>query len=298
MSDIYDYLSALHQGIFEVVIPKSLVTDPLGPEWKFSPINVPSAETIASYRNGQYHLHETESQYRVHLDRYDPEKNPFLHLIDDAPLVLMLFETLHTIYVTARDAKKNTGPDFIRDQRLTWEFRILLGVILLSVSGMLCMIALNKDERLFSVLLPTVVFFTGALILVHGLHMRRRKEHSKKDVINGFLIMFGGVIMALLWELYLLIILLILAIWFFGSAFVALRRVIRENKKIPQGLWLSLGMGVGSLVFGVLTIFVPDILLEILVGILAVIVGIIGSGFILDGYGLRNVEHMMEMQAE
>lgn len=298
MSDIYEYLSALHQGIWEVVIPKDLLTVPLGPEWKFSPINVPSQDTIASYRNGQYHLHETKDEYRVHLDRYDPEKNPILHLIDDAPLVLMILETLQTIYMTARDAKKNPGPDFIKDQRLTWEFRILLGVIMLSISGILVMIALNQDNRLFSILLPSIVFLTGALILAHGFFMGKRKEHSKKDIVNGFLIMIGGIIMALLWELYLLIILLILAIWFFGSAYVSLKRVIKDKKEIPQGLWLSLAMGVGSLLFGALTIFVPDILLEILVGIMAVIVGIIGFGFLLDGYGLRNAEHLIQDQTE
>lgn len=298
MSDIYEYLSALHQGIWEVVIPKDLLTVPLGPEWKFSPINVPSQETIASYRNGQYHLHETKDEYRVHLDRYDPEKNPILHLIDDAPLVLMILETLQTIYMTARDAKKNPGPDFIKDQRLTWEFRILLGVIMLSISGILVMIALNQDNRLFSILLPSIVFLTGALILAHGFFMGKRKEHSRKDIVNGFLIMIGGIIMALLWELYLLIILLILAIWFFGSAYVSLKRVIKDKKEIPQGLWLSLAMGVGSLLFGALTIFVPDILLEILVGIMAVIVGIIGFGFLLDGYGLRNAEHLIQDQTE
>ncbi len=298
MSDIYEYLSALHQGIWEVVIPKDLLTVPLGPEWKFSPINVPSQETIASYRNGQYHLHETKDEYRVHLDRYDPEKNPILHLIDDAPLVLMILETLQTIYMTARDAKKNPGPDFIKDQRLTWEFRILLGVIMLSISGILVMIALNQDNRLFSILLPSIVFLTGALILAHGFFMGKRKEHSRKDIVNGFLIMIGGIIMALLWELYLLIILLILAIWFFGSAYVSLKRVIKDKKEIPQGLWLSLAMGVGSLLFGALTIFVPDILLEILVGIMAVIVGIIGFGFLLDGYGLRNAEHLIQEQTE
>lgn len=298
MSDIYEYLSALHQGIWEVVIPKDLLTVPLGPEWKFSPINVPSQETIASYRNGQYHLHETKDEYRVHLDRYDPEKNPILHLIDDAPLVLMILETLQTIYMTARDAKKNPGPDFIKDQRLTWEFRILLGIILLSISGILVMIALNQDNRLFSILLPTIVFLTGALILAHGFFMGKRKEHSKKDIVYGFLIMIGGIIMALLWELYLVIILLILAIWFFGSAYVSLKRVIQDKKEIPQGLWLSLGMGIGSLLFGALTIFIPDVLLEILVGIMALIVGIIGFGFLLDGYGLRNAEYLMQEQTK
>lgn len=296
MSDIYEYLSALHQGIWEVVIPKDLLPAPLGPEWKFSPINLPSRETIASYRNGQYHLHETKEDYRVHLDRYDPEKNPILHLIDDAPLALMIVETLQTIYVTARDAKKNPEADFIKDQQLTWKFRMVLGCILLIISGILMMIALNQEIILFSTLLPAIVFVSGILIFLNGLSMRRRKEHSGKDVLNGVLLMGGGTLMFFFWLLYLTIILFILGIWFFGSAYVTLKRVIKGKKQVPQGLWLSLGMGIGSLLLGSITIIAPEILLEVLIGILSVIFGIIGIGVFLDGYGLRNAEHLIRKQ--
>ena len=293
MTDIYEFLSALHQGIWEVIIPKELLTVPLGPEWKFSPINVPSKETIASYRNGQYHLHETKNEYRVHLDRYDPEKNPLLHLLDDAPLILMISETLQTIYVTARDAKKNTEPDFIKDQRLTWVYRMAIGIILLVIGGIFALIALNQDIILFNTLLPSIVSFSGILILGNGIMMRRRKEHSRKDVVTGLLLICGGILMFFLWELYLVIMLLILAVWFFGSAYVTLSRIIKEKKQLPRGLWLPIGLGVCSLALGILTIIAPDILLEILVGILSVIICIIGIGFLLDGYGLRNAEGLM-----
>ena len=298
MPDIYEYLSALHQGIWEVVIPKNLLTEPLGPEWKFSAINVPTHGTIANYRNGQYHLRETKDEYKVHLDRYDPEKNPFLHLIDDAPLILMIMETLQTIYMTAKDTKKNPVTDFISDQQKTWKYRLILGFILLFISGILFLIALNQDERLFSILLPSVVFLYGILIFSRGFFMRERKEYSKKDLANGILIMGGGFIMELFWEFYLFIIIFILAIWSLGSAYVSFKRVIKDKKEIPQGLWLSLGMGAGSLIFGVFAVIVPEFLLEILIGILAVIIGIIGFGFFLDGYGLRNSEHLIRKQAD
>ena len=107
-----------------------------------------------------------------------------------------------------------------------------------------------------------------------------------------------GIVMALLWEYISSSFCSSWPFGFFGVPMYRWRRVIKEKKEIPQGLWLSMGMGIGSLAFGVLTIFVPDILLEILVGILAVIVGIIGFGFLLDGYGLRNVEHIMKEQTE
>ncbi|HOZ42626.1 MAG TPA: hypothetical protein PLD13_03425, partial [Methanoculleus sp.] len=70
MSTLESYLDALHRGVFQVVVPKALVTEPLEPVWKRSAINVPSPGTIASYRKGQYHAHETASEYHVHMDRY------------------------------------------------------------------------------------------------------------------------------------------------------------------------------------------------------------------------------------
>lgn len=85
MAHLDEFLGALHQGVWEVVVPRSAVTEPLVPEWQQSAINVPSPGTIASFRKGQYHAHETEQDYRVHMDRYNPEKNPFMHLVDDAP---------------------------------------------------------------------------------------------------------------------------------------------------------------------------------------------------------------------
>jgi hypothetical protein len=99
MPALMDFLDAIHQGVWEVVVPKEEVTEPVEGLWKKSPVNVRTPETIASFRNGQYHAHETEQDYRVHVDRYDLEKNPVMHLVDDAPLALMIFETLETLTV-------------------------------------------------------------------------------------------------------------------------------------------------------------------------------------------------------
>ena len=70
MAVIEDFLQPLHEGIWEVTIPRTLVTEPFGSGWVRSRINIPTPGTIDSYRNGQYHLHETSTEFRVHLDRY------------------------------------------------------------------------------------------------------------------------------------------------------------------------------------------------------------------------------------
>ncbi|RQD82769.1 MAG: hypothetical protein D5R96_03910, partial [Methanocalculus sp. MSAO_Arc2] len=77
-----------------MVVGKTEVQAPLSEKWVLSRLNIPSPGTIASYRYGQYHLHETATECRVYLDRYDPREHPILHPADDAPLVLMVIDTL------------------------------------------------------------------------------------------------------------------------------------------------------------------------------------------------------------
>ncbi|HEU17517.1 MAG TPA: hypothetical protein ENO06_02160, partial [Methanolinea sp.] len=65
-------------------------------------LNIPSPGTIASYRKGLYHVHETTTEWRVHLDRRDPKVHPVWHLIDDAPLLLMIGGTFRALFMDVR----------------------------------------------------------------------------------------------------------------------------------------------------------------------------------------------------
>lgn len=298
MAEIYDYLTPLHQGIWEVVIPKEDLTSPLGSEWKQSPINVPTPGTIASFRNGQYHLHETTDSYRIHLDRYDPEKNPFLHLIDDAPLVLMIYETMATLYLTRKDAKRANSPALLSDLRMTYRLRIGFGIFIILISGIMLLISLKMSEVFFSHILPSLVSLTGIVILLNGIIMRERKENTLQDISNGLLILFAGFCMYLLWGLYLTIILLILAIWLLSSAYVTITRILREKTRVTQGFGLTLGMGLGSLILGIYAISAPAFLIEILETLLAVLVFLIGALLVTDGYGLLNAERLMKKRMD
>jgi hypothetical protein len=40
------------------------------------------------YRYGNFHIREYDDKYIVHMDKIDPRKNPFGHLVFDAPEVL------------------------------------------------------------------------------------------------------------------------------------------------------------------------------------------------------------------
>ena len=110
-----EFLRPLHEGVWEVIVPKESVTEPLDPSWVKSRINVPSPGTRASYRKGQYHAHEQQTEWHVHLDNYDPKVHPVLHLIDDAPLLLMIGDTVVTLIAGTR---KKTGKEeeILKDQ--------------------------------------------------------------------------------------------------------------------------------------------------------------------------------------
>lgn len=120
MGTLESFLDALHQGVFQVVVPKTVVTEPLGPDWKRPPLNVPGPGTIASYRRGQYHTHETVSEYHVHIPVRSGEE-PIMHPVDGAPLVLMLHGTMETLLVTAKDATRRDPLQRLENQCISWK---------------------------------------------------------------------------------------------------------------------------------------------------------------------------------
>lgn len=294
MSTLESYLDALHQGVFQVVVPKALVTEPLEPGWKQSAINVPSPDTIASYRKGRYHAHETVSEYRVHMDRYDPEKNPIMHLIDDAPLVLMIHETMETIFVTGRDATRRDPRQRLADQRMSWKLRMGLGAVLLAIGAVLLLLAVDETILFFTVILPSLVLILGLLTIAEGVRGRDHKERAGREIVRGGMLAGAGLVLFVFWKLYLVLILLTLMVWFFSSAAVTLLRVVRERRRLTKGFWYTLGLGLSSLALGILVITLPDELVEILLALLAGLVLMAGAFTLLDAWGLRNVARLME----
>jgi uncharacterized membrane protein HdeD (DUF308 family) len=294
MPALIDFLDALHQGVWEVVVPKEEVTEPLPPSWKRSAINVPSPGTVASYRNGQYHAHETGDDYRVHMDRYDPERNPVMHLVDDAPLALMIFETLETLAVSARDARREDPVARIADLRLSGGMRMALGGLVLAIGALLLLLAVGTVGLLFELVVPALVGLVGVLLLVHGAVLRARGEHGRKDLVRGLAMLAGGVLLYLFWILYLVLLLILLAVWFLSSAAVTLVRVVRTRGRLPQGFAFTLFLGVASLLFGYWAFVEPERLVRVLVLVLGAIALLAGAFLLIDGYGMRNAAGLIE----
>ena len=228
------------------------------------------------------------------MDRYDLERNPLMHLIDDAPLVLMVYETMETILVTAKDATRKDPLQRLADQHMSWKLRMGFGVLLWAIATILLILAFYDVTSFFAVILPSLVLFLGFLTIVRGIRQRRRQEHADRDVVRGSLVAVAGIVLFVFWELYLVLILLALVIWFFSSAIVTLLRVFRERGNLPNGFWYTLGLGLSSLVLGILAVTLPEELVDLLVILLAGIVLMAGAFMILDAYGLRNAARLME----
>jgi uncharacterized membrane protein HdeD (DUF308 family) len=106
----------------------------------------------------------------------------------------------------------------------------------------------------------------------------------------------GGVLLYLFWILYLVLLLILLAVWFLSSAAVTLVRVVRTRGRLPQGFAFTAFLGVASLLFGYWAFVEPERLVRVLVLLLGAIALLAGAFLLIDGYGMRNAAGLIEAQ--
>jgi uncharacterized membrane protein HdeD (DUF308 family) len=284
----------LHQGVWEVSIPKRDITEALDEGWVRSDINLPSPGVIASYRKGQYHVHEMEDEWKVHVDRYDPKEHPFLHLADDAPLVFMISGTFNAILFDSRTALEK-GPDRMAKQmKVGWLTLMIFGIGMIFLGLMVSLNAWVVFKGLLDYIIPLAIIGFGVLTIVNGLRVRPFGKDSLKGaalgaglVVIGAMFFFGGYVVLSL------IVLIVLAIWAFVSAAISLRRAMGGKKGTPEGFYKRLGMGFFSLALGILIFFAPTFIAQVLILVLGLLAVVIGISLIINGYGLRKYVRTM-----
>ncbi|WP_440951319.1 hypothetical protein [Methanosphaerula subterraneus] len=280
MPTIDDYLEQLHHGVWEVVISKEDVTDPLSDAWKRSPINVPTPGTIASYRNGQYHVHETKNEWRVHLDRYDPKIHPILHLIDDAPLFLMIFETMIMLFSEAR-GRSNTTERIIKDQLVFLKNGLFSGIFLLFLGSTFIISPEFDYYSIFQIILPLIVIIAGFVSMGRGMTWRPLYTADLKKIIIGGAILFVGLILSvfpiMIWNIILLS---VLCIWMLSSALMLLNRVRKGKSAVLEGFYSRFVIAVISLFLAVGIFVIPDAILTLFMMISGVIIILVGCTLI------------------
>ncbi|MDO8841933.1 HdeD family acid-resistance protein [Methanocalculus sp.] len=288
MQRLEDLLAPLHKGVWEVVVPKETVIIPLGDQWVRSRINIPSPGTIASYRYGQYHLHETATEYRVHLDRYDPKKHPVLHLADDAPLVLMVIDTISALATDSKKAMRRDTRMVLSEQTRAWQLMVVTGIFMLLFGVWIVSEPYFVFGSLITIIVPVLFLALSIPFLHSAISVRPMHIRSIGRLILGVGIALLGInsIFSEPEDLAPLF-LLILAGWTFASAWISLKRALRGRNAVPEGFTLRLGVGILSLILAMMIFFVPEAIIGILMIILAGIAVLFGVYLFAEGMALR-----------
>jgi len=283
-----DNLEPLGHGVWEVAVPKGMVTDPMQDGWKKSAINLPSPGTVASYRKGQYHAHETATEWRVHLDRYDPAKHPVLHLVDDAPLVMMIVGTFITLIQNSRSAARRDTATVLEEQRGTWRQLVLTGCFMLFVGALIALEPLVIFESILVIGIPVLIMGLALIILRMGICTRPVSIAAPGRILLGLgMLALGAVALLLPIELLAVAYIFILAIWAFSSAIMSLKHRGVGGPPVPPGLPGPVAIGVLSLLLSVFMFVDPFTVTGVLIYVLAVIALLFGASLILQGLGLR-----------
>lgn len=289
MTALDDFLAPLHQGVWEVRIPKDSVTDPLDKGWEKSSINIPSPGTIASYRKGQYHVHETAMEWHVHLDRYDPKVHPFLHLVDDAPLLLMIAGVFVTLLIHKKGTTEKETRIILEEQERGSQILILIGIFSMLVGLLILSDPLVAFGGIVNVLIPTIIICIGILIIAKSISHRLKKVASHESFLFGLCVCISGAVAYYLPEkFWAAVVLGILAAWTFASALLLLKRVAKGRKAVPEGFFSRLVIGILSLMLAVMIVLTPEDVLYLLMSIVAVIAILSGIALMVNGLQLRH----------
>ncbi|WP_321507446.1 hypothetical protein [uncultured Methanoregula sp.] len=271
-----------------MAIPKVTVTEPLDTGWVQSRINVPSPGTIASYRKGRYHVHETKTEWRVHLDRYDPKKNPLLHLIDDAPLILMISDTFMTLIMDTRRAETESTAETLRTQRFIWQEQVVYGVLLGLVGFFILNNPVQVFKRIFDLLLPLAILGIAVMMFIRTFRARLREKYMTRDLLSGIVIFCAGILAFLLpMDYWVAGILALLTVWMIASAGMLLSRVAKGRHAVPEGFYSRMAIGIISLAITILLLICPKGILVILVEVLGAVTILLGITLCVNGLRLR-----------
>jgi uncharacterized membrane protein HdeD (DUF308 family) len=288
MAALDDFLGPLHSGVWEVEVPKLSVTEPLGPAWVRSAINVPTPGTIASYRKGRYHVHETATEWKVHLDRYDPAVHPLMHLVDDAPLIFMIAATFAALVDNVRRTDAADTRTVLEEQTTAWQVLVLFGLAGMAVGASIVLRPIAAFSAIIHILLPLALLVLGVLIAGKGVGIAPVRISSGRRLLAGAAVVFVGAISyALPVKVWGVIIFVLIGIWGLGSAAVTIRRVSRGHTAVPGGFSTGCTIGGLSLLLALCIVVAPAASAALLTAVLGAITFLAGLTLVVNGMRLR-----------
>ena len=303
MTRLDDFLEPLEKGVFEIVVEKSEVTEPLDEGWETSKINLPSPGTIASCRKGQYHVHETKTEWKVHKDRYDPKDHPFLHLVDDAPLVFMMAGTFNSLLFDTKSSLNKDPFELLEEHKIAWQLLLVTGVFLIILGAILALDPLRWFTGFIKYVVPMIIVGFALFLIWRGFSVQPIRIESPKRMMLGIGVLLIGIAAFLINPLWIaLMFVLVIALWAFSSAILSLKRTAKGRLATPEGFYKRLGMGTFSLILAVAVLVMPAAVVSIIMYLLAAMAILIGIILILDSIGLRrafkdlDLEKMLSME--
>jgi uncharacterized membrane protein HdeD (DUF308 family) len=268
-------------------VPKYSVTEPLDPGWEESKMNIPSPGTVASYRKGQFHAHETSTDWKVHLDNHDPKRHPLLHLIDDAPLLLMIGDTLVTIVAGAR---KKTGDEqlILDDQTRTWKTQVVIGLIILIIG----LFIISKPVLAFwstvKIFLPLLMIGLGLFVTLKSVSFEPLQVLDEGLFYRGLIVIGVGLLAFYLpLEVWVHGILVVVFVWMLASSIMLLARARKGRTAIPEGFISRVVIALISLCLIILIVLTPIVFLLLLMLIIGFIIFLMGIVLVVNGLRLK-----------
>ena len=233
-------------------------------------------------------MHETATEWRVHLDRYDPKIHPIMHLVDDAPLVLMISGTFIALLMGTRKTRDPDNESVLEDQRTAWQILVLLGCALALVGFLIVSDPLITFRGIIRIVIPFAIAGLGIIIIGNGLRGKAGKRSTKGSMFLGICIIVIGIVSFWLpLAVWSVILLGILGLWAFSSAIMSMRDLVGGRPGLPGGLYQRLILGILSLILAVLIVTEPVAVVAILIVVLGLIAILGGIMLVLDGISLR-----------
>jgi len=291
-----DFLSPLEEGEWEVIVDKEEVTEPLD-GWEKSAFNLPTPGVIASYRKDLYHVHETEKDWRVHKDRYDPEDRPFMHLVDDAPLVFLLGGTFNALLFDAKQSLTRDPMQLLDEHKVAWQLLLITGMAMILIGAYVGVDPFRVFLGAVEYAIPLIILAFAVLLVYNGLRVRPLGWDTLRRVSFGMgLAIMGAMTLFLDLVELVAIFMLIIAIWGFTSAIISLKRTAHGRIATPEGFHKRLALGILSLLLGILVIIAPVTLVALLMYAVAIVIMLIGVSMIIDALGLRKAMKQLNIQ--
>lgn len=234
-------------------------------------------------------MHETKTEWRVHLDRYDPKVNPLLHLVDDAPLILMISDTFMTLITETKRAEMKDTEEILKTQKYAWQGQVVSGLISGFVGLRIVRNPITFFTNILELIIPLAIIFLALIVIVSALHAGSPKKRPSRDLYKGIGIFSAGIFAFILpLAFWVIFILAVVALWMISSAFMLLRRVVKGRDAVPEGFYSRMAIGIISLVSAILLVISPADILVLLIVILGTVTLLLGITLCINGLRLRS----------